>query len=88
MVMPLFFEYVARRLATAAARNLGMRRLTVATLLGALLVASGVSAQQKSGKDSVDEELNFFDRRFPPMNLLAFSAPRPWGAQPAPLSTP
>jgi carboxyl-terminal processing protease len=62
--MPLFFGYAARRFAAVAARNLGMRRLTVATLLGALLVASGVSAQQKSGKDSVYEELNFFVKAF------------------------
>jgi carboxyl-terminal processing protease len=41
-----------------------MRKLTVATLLAALLVASGVFAQQKSGKDSVYEELNFFDEAF------------------------
>jgi carboxyl-terminal processing protease len=41
-----------------------MRKLTVATLLAVLLVASGGFAQQKSGKDGVYEELNFFDEAF------------------------
>jgi carboxyl-terminal processing protease len=41
-----------------------MRKLTVATFVAALLVASGVFAQQKAGKDSVYEELNFFDEAF------------------------
>src|SRR5262245_3369444 len=40
-----------------------MRKLTVATVLTALLVTGGVFAQQKS-KDSVYEELNFFDEAF------------------------
>jgi carboxyl-terminal processing protease len=41
-----------------------MRKLTFATLLAALFIASGVFAQQKSGKDSVYEDLNFFDHAF------------------------
>jgi len=41
-----------------------MRKLTVATLLAVLLVASDGFAQQKSGKDGVYEELNFFDEAF------------------------
>ena len=41
-----------------------MRRLAIAALVTALFVASGVFAQQKSGKDSVYEELNFFDEAF------------------------
>jgi carboxyl-terminal processing protease len=41
-----------------------MRRLAIAALVTALFVASGVLAQQKSGKDSVYEELNFFDEAF------------------------
>src|SRR5215472_12345618 len=40
-----------------------MRKLTVATVLTALLVTGGVFAQQKS-KESVYEELNFFDEAF------------------------
>jgi carboxyl-terminal processing protease len=41
-----------------------MRRLAIAALVTALFVASGVFAQQKSGKDGVYEELNFFDEAF------------------------
>jgi len=41
-----------------------MRRLAIAILVTALFVASGVFAQQKSGKDGVYEELNFFDEAF------------------------
>jgi len=41
-----------------------MRKLTVATVLTALLVTGGVFAQQNSRKDSVYEELNFFDEAF------------------------
>jgi carboxyl-terminal processing protease len=41
-----------------------MRRLAIAALVMALFVASGVLAQQKSGKDGVYEELNFFDEAF------------------------
>jgi len=41
-----------------------MRRLAIAALVMALFVASGVFAQQKSGKDGVYEELNFFDEAF------------------------
>ena len=39
-------------------------QLAIATLISALLVAGGVFAQQKAGKDSVYEELNFFDEAF------------------------
>jgi carboxyl-terminal processing protease len=41
-----------------------MRRLAIAALVMAMFVTSGVFAQQKSGKDSVYEELNFFDEAF------------------------
>src|SRR6267143_298126 len=41
-----------------------MRRLAITALVTALFVASGVFAQQKSGKDGVYEELNFFDEAF------------------------
>ncbi len=41
-----------------------MRRLAIAALVSALFVASGVFAQQRSGKDGVYEELNFFDEAF------------------------
>ena len=41
-----------------------MRRLAIAALVTALFVASGVFAQQRSGKDGVYEELNFFDEAF------------------------
>jgi carboxyl-terminal processing protease len=41
-----------------------MRRLAIAALVTTLLVAGGVFAQQKSGKDGVYEELNFFDEAF------------------------
>ena len=41
-----------------------MYKLAVVTLAAVLLIASGVFAQQKSGKDSVYEELNFFDEAF------------------------
>jgi carboxyl-terminal processing protease len=41
-----------------------MVKLATAILVTALLVAGGVFAQQKSGKDGVYEELNFFDEAF------------------------
>jgi carboxyl-terminal processing protease len=41
-----------------------MRRLVIVTFMMALFVGSGVFAQQKSGKDGVYEELNFFDEAF------------------------
>jgi carboxyl-terminal processing protease len=41
-----------------------MRRLAIAALVMAMFVTSGVFAHQKSGKDSVYEELNFFDEAF------------------------
>jgi carboxyl-terminal processing protease len=41
-----------------------MNRLAVVTLVSTLLVAGGVFAQQKAGKDGVYEELNFFDEAF------------------------
>jgi carboxyl-terminal processing protease len=41
-----------------------MRRLAIASFLTVFFVAGGVVAQQKSGKDGVYEELNFFDEAF------------------------
>jgi carboxyl-terminal processing protease len=41
-----------------------MYKLAVVTVSAVLLIASGVFAQQKSGKDGVYEELNFFDEAF------------------------
>jgi carboxyl-terminal processing protease len=41
-----------------------MRRMATAALLTIMLVSGGVFAQQKVGKDSVYEELNFFDEAF------------------------
>jgi carboxyl-terminal processing protease len=41
-----------------------MRRLAITALVSTLFVAGGVFAQQKAGKDSVYEELNFFDEAF------------------------
>ena len=41
-----------------------MNRLAMVTLVSTLLVAGGVFAQQKAGKDGVYEELNFFDEAF------------------------
>ena len=41
-----------------------MRRLAITILLSVPLVAGGVFAQQKAGKDSVYEELNLFDEAF------------------------
>ena len=41
-----------------------MRRLAIAILLSMPLVAGGVFAQQKAGKDNVYEELNLFDQAF------------------------
>src|SRR6201987_2956771 len=41
-----------------------MNKLATAALISTLLVAGGVFAQQKAGKDSVYEELNFFDEAF------------------------
>ena len=41
-----------------------MRKLAIAILLSVALVAGGVFAQQKAGKDSVYEELNLFDEAF------------------------
>jgi carboxyl-terminal processing protease len=41
-----------------------VRRLVIAFLICMLLVASGVFAQQKAGKDNVYEELNLFDQAF------------------------
>src|SRR5690349_18620524 len=41
-----------------------MHKLAIATLLSTLFVAGAVFAQQKAGKDSVYEELNFFDEAF------------------------
>src|ERR1700740_3754286 len=41
-----------------------MRKLAIVALASALFVAGGVFAQQKAGKDSVYEELNFFDEAF------------------------
>src|SRR6266446_10054729 len=68
MVMAILFDY-GPDLAVGPSvgggrRNLLMRRLAIAALVTALFVANGVFAQQKSGKDSVYEELNFFDEAF------------------------
>ena len=41
-----------------------MRRLAIAILMTMPLVAGGVFAQQKAGKDNVYEELNLFDQAF------------------------
>src|SRR6516162_5137678 len=41
-----------------------VRRLAIAILLSMPLVAGGVFAQQKAGKDNVYEELNLFDQAF------------------------
>jgi carboxyl-terminal processing protease len=41
-----------------------MHRLATIALISTLLVAGAVFAQQKAGKDSVYEELNFFDEAF------------------------
>jgi carboxyl-terminal processing protease len=41
-----------------------MRKSAIIALMSTLLVAGGVFAQQKSGKDGVYEELNFFDEAF------------------------
>ena len=41
-----------------------MRRLVIAILFSMPLVAGGVFAQQKAGKDTVYEELNLFDQAF------------------------
>ena len=41
-----------------------MRKLTIATMLTASLIAGDLYAQQKVGKDSVYEKLNFFDEAF------------------------
>jgi carboxyl-terminal processing protease len=41
-----------------------MRKLTIATMLTASLIAGDLCAQQKAGKDGVYEELNFFDEAF------------------------
>jgi carboxyl-terminal processing protease len=41
-----------------------MHRLATFALMSTLLVAGAVFAQQKAGKDSVYEELNFFDEAF------------------------
>lgn len=41
-----------------------MHRLAVVTLFSTLLLAGGVFAQQKAGKDAVYEELNLFDEAF------------------------
>lgn len=41
-----------------------MHRLAAAALISTLLVTGAVFAQQKAGKDSVYEELNFFDEAF------------------------
>jgi carboxyl-terminal processing protease len=41
-----------------------MRKSAIIALLSTLFVAGGVFAQQKSGKDGVYEELNFFDEAF------------------------
>jgi carboxyl-terminal processing protease len=41
-----------------------MQKLTIVTLMSTFLVAGGVFAQQKAGKDSVYEELNLFDEAF------------------------
>src|SRR5882757_7466841 len=68
MVMAILFDYgpdlAVGPSAGGGRRNLLMRRLAIAALVTALFVASGVFAQQKSGKDSVYEELNFFDEAF------------------------
>src|SRR5258708_13296088 len=68
MVMAILFDY-GPDLAVGGCegggwRKLLMRRLAMAALVTALFVARGVFAQQKSGKDSVYEELNFFDEAF------------------------
>jgi carboxyl-terminal processing protease len=41
-----------------------MRKLAIVALVSALFVTGGVFGQQKAGKDSVYEELNFFDEAF------------------------
>ena len=41
-----------------------MNKLATAALISTLFVAGAVFAQQKAGKDSVYEELNFFDEAF------------------------
>src|SRR5712691_4991194 len=41
-----------------------MRRLGIMALMATLLVAGGVVAQQKAGKNGVYEELNLFDEAF------------------------
>jgi carboxyl-terminal processing protease len=41
-----------------------MRRLATVALVSTLFVTGGVFAQQKTGKDGVYEELNFFDEAF------------------------
>src|SRR5215469_14642491 len=41
-----------------------MRKLTIVTMLTASLIAGDLYAQQKVGKDSVYEKLNFFDEAF------------------------
>src|SRR5271166_1733322 len=43
---------------------LGVRRLAIAILMSMPLLAGGVFAQQKAGKDNVYEELNLFDQAF------------------------
>src|SRR3974377_62547 len=43
---------------------LGVRRLAIAILISMPLLAGGVFAQQKAGKDTVYEELNLFDQAF------------------------
>src|SRR5215831_14525869 len=41
-----------------------MHRLAIVALVSTLVVGGGVFAQQKSGKDGVYEELNFFDEAY------------------------
>jgi len=48
-------------LAIGAREKVRVRRLAITMLLIVPLVAGGVLAQQKAGKDSVYEELNLFD---------------------------
>src|ERR1700736_5911130 len=49
---------------TGLQEKVPVRKLAITILLTVPLVASGVFAQQKAGKDSVYEELNLFDEAF------------------------
>jgi carboxyl-terminal processing protease len=59
-----FYPSVTPYLQLLRPRKPFMRRLTIATMLTASLIAGDLYAQQKVGKDSVYEKLNFFDEAF------------------------